>query len=654
MKKQLLASFIISSAFIINGCDMFDTSDTTYTENSSKQNNYYNEIKTVTVPENSYLKLTIDTKYDIDYLDIIDSKDGSLFTIKDGIITFKELPEFDNPKDSNKDNIYELEVYMVDKNKNEFFILFKVEVISSPKSTKEDTNDYSDSDNDYIPNNIENLLGYDLNNSDQNNNGVLDGLEGDPLFDKQWYIRSLGNITNASNIESIKGNDLNLLEVYRNYMGSGSIIQIVDSGIDIKHEDLKDNIDLTRSLDGSKQGDPTPGGMFKSHGTMLAGIAAARAFNGVGIRGVAPFAKIAGSNWLAQQSLDGLAKAWYSGDGANEITVSNNSWGSYYTADTIYEDIMSEASTKLRDGKGRIFVFASGNAREDNADANIQYILNNQYALVVGALNYQNNITNYSTPGANLWTVAYGGADDVNDGPTIATTYLTGESEITWEEDSKKNYTYAMAGSSAAAPMVSGSVALIVEACPNLTYRDVKYLIASTAIKVDSTNSSWITNSAGYHFSRDYGFGLINTKDAINKCKGFYKLLPAQLNIETTKTQLNKTIAIDSTENINIDKDIKIEWVELTVDINSLNASNIDIYLESPSGTKILLVKSGTLIDQYHIPYQNWMNGGFRFSTGAMLDESSLGEWKVIIENGNESDITLNSLNLKIYGYKGE
>ena len=55
--------------------------------------------------------------------------------------------------------------------------------------------DYSnqDSDNDYIPDNIEALIGTNINNSDQNNNGIIDGLESngnfdDTLFNKEWFI----------------------------------------------------------------------------------------------------------------------------------------------------------------------------------------------------------------------------------------------------------------------------------------------------------------------------------------------------------------------------------------------------------------------------------------------------------------------------------
>ena len=91
---------------------------------------------------------------------------------------------------------------------------------------------------------------------------------------------------------------------------------------------------------------------------------AARAFNGKGVRGIIPFAKIAGSNWLDAQRTPALEKAWLTGDGANDIAVSNNSWGSYFDTDTLYESIMELGTRTLRDGKGRIYVFAGGNDRD--------------------------------------------------------------------------------------------------------------------------------------------------------------------------------------------------------------------------------------------------------------------------------------------------
>jgi len=560
-------------------------------------------------------------------------------------ITGCELPTVDN----NTTNVDDNNTTAIDNNSS------NIDDNSTNIDENNDTNYIAlDTDGDFIPDNIEIAIGYDTNSSDQNSNGILDGLEGDKFFNKQWYIKAAGTATNPSDIPSVEGNDLNLMDVYKEYMGYNGgnpiIVQVVDSGVDIKHEDLKDNIDLSRSLNNDRQGEPTPGGFSRTHGTMVAGIVAARAFNGKGVRGVAPFAKIAASNWLVEQSYDSLHAAWYGGAGANEIAVTNNSWGRYYTPSTIYEDMMELGVKKLRDGKGRIYIFASGNSKGQNGDTNLQYFLNNQYPIVVSALDIENKSTTYSTPGANLWISAYGGTPRFKDGPTIATTYNSGESRATWEEDESKNYTYLMSGTSAASPMVTGSVALILEACPNLGWRDVKYILAKSAKKVDSSSSSWVTNSAGFNFSRDYGFGLIDTKKAINICKNNYSNLGVQGKIVNKKRFYSK---IDRSKviPITIDKSKKIEWIEVTIDIDTQNASDFNIYLTSPSGTKTKLVGSGTKIGEQFIPYPNWMLGGFRFGAAAFLDEDSIGDWHIEIVDTKRNNSTLHSAELVIYGY---
>ena len=659
MNKVLKLSLVVSALFIVIGCDnpfkssQLDDSEDSDQEVMLKSNNVITKEFKVIEGEESVL-----TPYQNSiYLKKIDGLDSQYFEVLGQNIILNFKPSFDNPQDYNKDNIYEVKLYVVDKSNSDYLILLKVEVLKAETTTQSggEVTLALDLDEDYIPDNIEKILGKSSQNSDENGNGVLDGLEGDPLFNKQWYIKADGTPTNPSGVSSIVGNDLNLFDVYRKYMGynSGSpiIIQIVDSGIDIEHEDLKDNIDLMRSLNNNIQGEPIPGGFFKPHGTMLAGIAAARAFNGVGIRGVAPFAKVAGSNWLVDQSLDGLDAAWLSGNGANEIAVSNNSWGRYYTIDTFYEDILAKGVKNLRSGKGRIYVFASGNSRTYNADANTQYILNNRFPIVVGALNVENRVAEYSTPGANLWITAYGGDASFDSGPTIATTYLSGEAQNTWSEDVNKNYTYAMAGSSAAAPMVSASIALMLEACPNLGWRDVKYILAKSAKKVDSSNSGWITNSAGLNFNRDYGFGLVDTKKAIDICKDNYENLGEELVVDVAISMGDISIHGIKELSVGVETNIKIEWVEAVVDLDTNSASDYDIYLKSPSGTEILLMQHGTKIGASFIPDTSWMKGGFRFSTGAFLDEDSIGEWNLKIVDTKSNNATLKSIELKIYGH---
>jgi subtilisin family serine protease len=146
-----------------------------------------------------------------------------------------------------------------------------------------------DFDNDFIPNDVEDYLGINKFKNDENYNYILDGQEstlsylGDPFFDKQWYIKSIGKQVNpyASSV-TIKANDLNIMDIYHRYMGYNKgnhiVVQVVDTGVDAKHEDLIDNMDLNLSRDSnnSMMGNPIE---TSTHGTMCAGIIGARAFN---------------------------------------------------------------------------------------------------------------------------------------------------------------------------------------------------------------------------------------------------------------------------------------------------------------------------------------------------------------------------------------
>jgi subtilisin-like proprotein convertase family protein len=535
----------------------------------------------------------------------------------------------------------------------------------------------SDSDNDFIPNDIEVLLGLNPNDADENNNTIADGLEttgmsGDEFFKYQWHLVSTGIVTNDSNVPTISGNDLNVTSIYHQYMGynqgANIIVQVVDTGVDADHPDLSPNMDLTRSLDGENIGDPSSENNG-SHGTEVAGIMAARAFNTIGVRGIIPFAKIAGSNWLESQSISGLDKAWFSGSGANEIVVSNNSWGSYFSFDTLFENIMAQGTTTLRNGKGRIYVFAAGNSRGSfgNANANLEYMLSNRYAIAVAALKNTNTFAAYSTPGSNILISGYSG-NFHHDSPTISTTYIAGQSvnsgdintKITWTEDTSKNYTFGMNGTSAASPTVAASLALVLEACPDLTWRDVRYLTAKHGRQIDNGNATWVTNTAGLKHSIDYGYGLINPTGMISDCTSSYVNLPNEQSTFVNTTP-NSPIPDNNTVqsfNMTIATDLKVEWVEVTIDNDSTYASDYQIELTSPSGTTTTLMHEGTSnnmdpnLGPLGINVSNWMNGGFRLSTAAMTDEQSIGTWSLKIKDVLNGDSgTLKTLSLKIYGH---
>lgn len=102
---------------------------------------------------------------------------------------------------------------------------------------------------------------------------------GDPFYHLQWAHRAMG-------VDRAQANGIT---------GKGVRIAVVDSGIDCQHEDLRDNCLLLGKsfvplLDGS--GFESPWDATNPHGTQVAGIIAATANNGKGVRGVAPEASL--------------------------------------------------------------------------------------------------------------------------------------------------------------------------------------------------------------------------------------------------------------------------------------------------------------------------------------------------------------------------
>ncbi len=133
----------------------------------------------------------------------------------------------------------------------------------------------------------------------------------DPLWPGQWDLKNNGNLGNGTNAEgkqvvsSIAGADINIIPAWKTTTGSADVVvAIVDGGIDIQHEDLKDNLWVNKNeipgngIDDDNNGyiDDVNGYNFvdnsgvivaHDHGTHVAGTVAARSNNGKGICGIA-------------------------------------------------------------------------------------------------------------------------------------------------------------------------------------------------------------------------------------------------------------------------------------------------------------------------------------------------------------------------------
>ena len=130
-------------------------------------------------------------------------------------------------------------------------------------------------------------------------------------------------MNNDNQFRNGAGQDVRVEEVWPTYTGSGINVAVVDDGMHHQHEDLTDNV-LT-SFNHNYDPDLTdiyhP---FEDHGTAVAGLIAAKD-NSLGMRGVAPEAKIYGYNYLVGESDANEANAM-SRD-ATTTAISNNSWG---------------------------------------------------------------------------------------------------------------------------------------------------------------------------------------------------------------------------------------------------------------------------------------------------------------------------------------
>jgi proprotein convertase subtilisin/kexin type 2 len=340
----------------------------------------------------------------------------------------------------------------------------------------------------------------------------------DPLSASQWHLQNTGQSG------GVIGEDMRAVAAWITTKGSGTRVAVIDDAIEVTHPDLSPNVVAGGSFSYrsgvNKAGAfPLPCTINDDHGTAVAGLITARDGNAIGVAGVAPRASLVGYNALATNLDTDIADALLR-DGAL-VGVYNNSWGSpddgqLHAAESAFKTAIANGIEKGRAGKGAIYVFPSGNGgcytgqvrldgscTGDSDNANFDGYTNFLGVNTVCATSDKGTKPWYSEVGANVLVCGVSSDRTAN----VSTTDITGRS-------SGGGYRSDFSGTSASTPMVSGVVALMLAVRPELTWRDVRLILAETARKNDASNALW-TNNFGFNYHPSYAFGVANAQTAV-------------------------------------------------------------------------------------------------------------------------------------------
>lgn len=439
----------------------------------------------------------------------------------------------------------------------------------------------------------------------------------DDFYDDQWHLKNTGQTGGTV------GADVNVEPAWDSVLGTGVVIGIVDDGLQHDHPDLSPNYVAALShdyFDGDS--DPSPE-FFDDHGTAVAGVAAARGGNSIGVSGAAPNASLAGLRLTSGGVTDAQESNALS-HMPNDIDIYNNSWGP--PDDGRLEEpgpltlaALEAGATTGRNGLGNIYVWAAGNGLENDDNANYDGYANSIYTIAVAAIDHDGEQSYYSEPGANIFVAAPSSGDIVG----ITTTDRTGGSGY-----ASGDYTDDFGGTSSATPLVAGVIGLMLEANPDLTGADVRHILAQTAVQNDPSDSEWVTNGAGFPVSHKYGFGTLDAAAAVNAAATWTTVGPhltlnsGVLNVATSIPDNNST---GLTQSLEITDDIRLEQIEIVFDADHTFRGDLRVVLTAPSGVESTLAEAhGDGGDDF----PNWV-----FSSIQHWGESSEGTWTLHVSD---------------------
>lgn len=448
-------------------------------------------------------------------------------------------------------------------------------------------------------------------------------------FPGQWHLNNTGGFAHVNVVPAWN----------RNTTGSGVVVGVIDDSVEIGHPDISPNNIASLNWDfGDNDSNPSPVTANDKHGTSVAGVAAARGGNSIGVTGAAPFAFIAGirndfnDGQPASQWIDSVL--WRSSGAVSNrrIHIKNHSYGiaAYFIPSTGETAALTTSAMA-----GTIHVLAAGN---ESSDANAKMFQGNPWGIVVAALASDNTWSSYSNYGANVFVTAPSNSFTGGHIGGITTTDDTGAAGYNTSGNAGSNlnnldYTWDFGGTSSASPLVSGVLALAKQVNMNADGRYMKHLLARTSDVVHASDNSatsdggWRANAAGFQFNQNYGFGRIDADELTQKADDWWGSTPL-VTWSTGTRNVGATIPDGNTTGISrtfsTTQSFPLEEVVLSIDTTHTYVGDLEVFLISPTGfTQRGIRASNTSSD----------NLVWSFTFNGFWGTNPAGTWTVIVRD---------------------
>jgi hypothetical protein len=466
----------------------------------------------------------------------------------------------------------------------------------------------------------------------------------DPLYTNQWYLYRIGAEKAWSKISS----------------SPNTIIAVIDSGVQIDHPDLKDNIWQNKDeipgdgIDNDNNGfiDDVNGWDFTdnttnpspklnegwteagiSHGTLVAGIIAASGNNKRGVAGVtwqAQIMPLKALNDKGEGKISDVIRAidYAINNGAHIINLSFTSFN--------YSEGLQEAIYRAHQA-GVIIVAAAGNEQATGEGYNIDEtklypacydgrLIGENMVIGVAATDALDQKTGFSSYGSSCVDIS---APGISFFSTVTNLQVLG---------ADKYYDGYFSGTSLAAPLVSAALALIQEANPELSQREVVNILFASSDKLDALNPNYVGL---------LGNGRLNIDRAVTMAKEeLYSQVSRLVIAPMEKEEKAKITAANGDLVTELSSDIILPNVSFASgDINGDRESELVVGAAIGDNPKVSIYSKDGNFQSSFLAYDPDFKGGVNL-TVTDLDDDGRSEIIVVPASSSEAQV-------KIFDYRG-